>query len=169
MYFIIVLKFVTNLSWVMGFFHWFLLRSVLVHDKKMRMSKDKVQLQSIVEEVITLARQSSGEVGSHSLSPGAILKVWRICFVGEKSVLRWMDGFTETGCFVCVFFWGEKGGKARRQKKWRHWFVCWKKSSGWGTCFSFRSWFWWECSLDVLHWNNRISDPEAGETSRREV
>ena len=91
------------LSWVMGFFHWFLLRSVLVHDKKMRMSKDKVQLQSIVEEVITLARQSSGEVGSHSLSPGAILKVWRICFVGEKSVLRWMDGFTETGCFVCVF------------------------------------------------------------------
>lgn len=79
-----------------------------MHDKKMRMSKDKVQLQSIVEEVITLARQSSGEVGSHSLSPGAILKVWRICFVGEKSVLRWMDGFTETGCFVCVFFWGGK-------------------------------------------------------------
>jgi len=47
--------------------------SVLVHDKKMRMSKDKVQLQSIVEEVITLARQSSGEVGSHSLSPGVKL------------------------------------------------------------------------------------------------
>jgi len=47
--------------------------SVLVHDKKMRMSKDKVQVQSIVEEVITLARQASGEVGSHSLSPGVKL------------------------------------------------------------------------------------------------
>lgn len=47
--------------------------SVLVHDRKMRMSKDKVQLQTIVEEVITLCQQASGEVGSHSLSPGVKL------------------------------------------------------------------------------------------------
>lgn len=73
-----------------------------MHDKKMRMSKDKVQLQSIVEEVITLARQSSGEVGSHSLSPGA-LKVWRFFFV-EKNMFYVGFRYTETVCFVCFFF-----------------------------------------------------------------
>ena len=36
----------------------------------MRMSKDPVQIQTVVEEVITLSQQSSGEVGSHALSPG---------------------------------------------------------------------------------------------------
>ncbi|CAK9098629.1 Hybrid signal transduction histidine kinase D [Durusdinium trenchii] len=47
--------------------------SVLVHDQKMRMSKDPVQIQTVVEEVITLSQQSSGEVGSHALSPGVHL------------------------------------------------------------------------------------------------
>ena len=91
-----------------------------MHDKKMRMSKDKVQLQSIVEEVITLARQSSGEVGSHSLSPGALkcgeLFLWRkICVTLDSVTLRLLF-------FLFFFVWGggRNGGKARRKKKWRH-------------------------------------------------
>ena len=150
----------------MGIFHWFLLRSVLVHDKKMRMSKDKVQLQSIVEEVITLARQSSGEVGSHSLSPGAAWKcgelfLWRkICFTLDSVTLRLL---------FCLFLFFGGEAKLGDKKNGSTDFLLKKiKWLGKG-CFSFRSWFWWECSFDVLQWNNRISDPEAGETSRREV
>ena len=89
------------------------LRSVLVHDKKMRMSKDKVQVQSIVEEVITLARQASGEVGSHSLSPGAL-----VCR------FLWRKIFTLDGYAVFFFFVFSGGGGAKLwEKKWMHVFV----------------------------------------------
>ena len=71
-----------------------------MHDKKMRMSKDKVQVQSIVEEVLTLTRQSSGEVGSHSLSPGADF------FTVEESCEGLLYVFLGWGwVFWCFSFW----------------------------------------------------------------
>ena len=48
------------------------LRSVLVNDKKMRMSKDPVQMKDIIQEVVTLCLSAtSGKDGQPMLRPGA--------------------------------------------------------------------------------------------------